>query len=98
MKKYYTLQDGILSELPNPIKVTISNPTKKLYEQFGYNPKALRIEAEPEYDIETQYLMPVYMETETEIVQTWEIKEVTENADIENSVEMEVDTAETQGN
>ena len=98
MKKYYTLQDGILSELPNPIKVTISNPTKKLYEQFGYNPKALRIEAEPEYDIETQYLMPVYMETETEIVQTWEIKEVTENEDIENSVEMEVDTAETQGN
>lgn len=98
MKKYYTLQDGILSELPNPIKVTISNPTKKLYEQFGYNPKALRIESEPEYDIETQYLMPVYTETETEIVQTWEIKEVTENADIENSVEMEVDTAETQGN
>ncbi len=58
----------------------------------------MRIEAEPEYDIETQYLMPVYMETETEIVQTWEIKEVTENADIENSVEMEVDAAETQGN
>lgn len=98
MKKYYTLQDGILSELPNPIKVTISNPTKKLYEQFGYNPKALRIEAEPEYDIETQYLMPVYAETETEIVQTWEKKEVTENADIENGVEMEVNTAETQGN
>lgn len=98
MKKYYTLQDGILSELPNPIKVTISNPTKKLYEQFGYSPKTLRIEAEPEYDIETQYLMPVYMETETEIVQTWEIKEVTENANSENSVEMEVDTAETQGN
>ena len=98
MKKYYTLQDGILSELPNPIKVTISNPTKKLYEQFGYNPKTLRVEAEPEYDIETQYLMPVYMETETEIVQTWEIKEVTENADIENNVEMEVDAAETQDN
>ena len=98
MKKYYTLQDGILSELPNPIKVTISNPTKKLYEQFGYNPKALRIEAEPEYDIETQYLMPIYAETETEIVQTWEIKEVTENADIENSVEIEADTAETQDN
>lgn len=50
------------------------------------------------YTIETQYLMPVYMETETEIVQTWEIKEVTENADIENSVEMEVDAAETQDN
>lgn len=58
----------------------------------------MRIEAEPEYNAETQYLMPIYMETETEIVQTWEIKEVTENADTENSVEMEVDTAETQGN
>ena len=95
MKKYYTLQDGAVSELPNPIKVTISNPTKALYEQFGYKPKELRTEAEPEYNAETQYIIPVYTETETEIIQTWEIKEVTENENIKNSMELEESSEST---
>jgi hypothetical protein len=62
--------------LPNPIRVTISNPPLEVYREFNYNPKALVIKEEPEYDIGSQYLVPcVEDETDTEIIQGWEIKE-----------------------
>lgn len=79
-EKYYTLINGVPKELPNPIKMTISNPTKEQYEYFGYKPKTYREEETPEYDIETQYIETKYVETETEIIKTYEVKEI---ADIE---------------
>ena len=41
--------------------------------------------------LETQYIVPIYTETDTEIVQSWEIKEMEMIADenTENSVEVE---------
>ena len=76
-EKYYTLVNGVPKELPNPIKVTISNPTKEQYEFLGYKPKTYREEEnKPEFDIETQYLDVKYIETETEIIKTYEVKEI----------------------
>ena len=60
-------------------KIVVTNPTDKLLKLImGY--KDLAISPEPEYNTETQYLSPVYEETETEILQNWEIK------DIENEI------------
>ena len=56
-------------------KIVITNPTDKVLKLImGY--KDLIITSEPEYDMETQYLSPVYEETDTEIIQTWEVKEI----------------------
>ena len=56
-------------------KIVITNPTDKLLKLvMGY--KDLSVTPEPEYDMETQYLSPIYEETETEIVQSWEVKDI----------------------
>lgn len=56
-------------------KIVITNPTDDIL-KYVMKYKDLTIAPEPEYDMETQYLSPVYEETETEIVQTWEVKEI----------------------
>lgn len=58
-------------------KIVITNPTDKLLKLvMGY--KDLSVTPEPEYDMETQYLSPVYEETETEIIRNWEVKDIEE--------------------
>lgn len=58
-------------------KIVITNPTDKLLKLvMGY--KDLTVSPEPEYDMETQYLSPIYEETETEIIQNWEVKDIEE--------------------
>ena len=66
-----------------------TNPKEETLARAGY--KELVTEDEPEYNPETQYVVPVYTETDTEIVQSWEIKETEMIADenTENSVEVE---------
>lgn len=90
-EKYYTLVNGVPKELPNPIKVTVSNPTKEQYEYFGYKPKTYREEDIPEYNPETQYLETTYVETDAEIIKTYEVKDI---EDIELP-EMNEETEET---
>lgn len=56
-------------------KIVITNPTDKFLKLvMGY--KDLSVSPEPEYDMETQYISPIYEETETEIIQNWEVKDV----------------------
>lgn len=73
-EKYYTLKDGKVMELPNPLKITIANPTIEQYKEFGYAPKKLIVKDEPEYDLSEEYLEAVYSENETEIICDWDIK------------------------
>lgn len=99
MNKFYN-DNGEIKIAPEHLTLNIVNPTKEQYKKYGYpNAKQLILTDKPEYDENTQELKESYVINEEDnIVQTWEIKEVTENANSENSVEMEVDTAETQGN
>jgi hypothetical protein len=82
-EKYYTLVNGVPKELPNPIKVTISNPTKENYEYFGYKPKTYNPEKEPavtpEYNPEKEYLKLEYEETDTEIVAIYKVEKLPED-------------------
>lgn len=75
-EKYYTLKEGKLTELPNPLKITIANPTVEQYKEFGYTPKRLIVEDEPEYDLGEEYLVAVYDENDDEIIQSWKIEKM----------------------
>ena len=67
-------------------KIVIANPTdEQLKFIMGY--KDLVISLEPEYDMETQYLTPIYEETETEIIQSWEINEKIFGGDLNGKVD-----------
>lgn len=52
---YGTLQNNTFIKAPNPIRITIFNPTDEQYEQHGYKPTVE--EPLPEYDPETQELV-----------------------------------------
>lgn len=65
-------------------KIVITNPTDGIL-KFVMKYKDLTIAPEPEYDMETQYLSPVYEETETEIIRNWEVKDIEELEIIEMS-------------
>lgn len=54
----------------------VINPRDEDFIEAGYKP--LEIEEEPQYDINTQYLQPYYLEQEDKIIQKWEIKEIEE--------------------
>lgn len=54
----------------------IINPKDDNFIEAGY--KLLEIEEEPNYDIETEYLQPYYIEQEEKIIQKWEIKNIEE--------------------
>lgn len=56
-------------------KIIITNPSiESLKFNMGY--KDLVIDEEPNYDIETQYLVPIYEEIETTIINHWEVTEI----------------------
>lgn len=54
----------------------VINPKDENFIEAGYKP--LEIEEEPQYDINTQYLQPYYLEQEDKIIQKWEIKKIEE--------------------
>lgn len=54
--------------------VQVINPKEEDFIKAGY--KKLVIEEEPSYNMETEYLEPVYKELDDKIIQSWEIKEV----------------------
>lgn len=55
----------------------VINPKDENFIEAGYKP--LEIEEEPNYNIETEYLQPYYIEQEDKIIQKWEIKEIEES-------------------
>ena len=58
-------------------KIIITNPSdESLKYNLGY--KDLIINAEPEFDAETDCLVPVYTETENCIIQNWVIEKITQ--------------------
>ena len=67
VKKY----EGGFVVLDNKI---YTNPTEEIIKQVGYKP--LRVDEEPEYDIEKQTLVRVIEETEKAILIHWEVKDI----------------------
>lgn len=55
----------------------VINPKDENFIEAGYKP--LEIEEEPNYDIETEYLQPYYIEQEDKIIQKWEVKKIEES-------------------
>lgn len=60
----------------------VINPRDEDFIEAGY--KTLEIEEEPTYNIETEYLVPVYEEQENKIIQSWIISEYEEDLNYEN--------------
>lgn len=60
----------------------VINPRDEDFIEAGY--KTLEIEEEPTYNIETEYLVPVYEEQENKIIQSWIISEYEEETNEEN--------------
>ena len=55
----------------------VINPKDENFIEAGYKP--LEIEEEPNYNIETEYLQPYYIEQEDKIIQKWEVKKIEES-------------------
>ena len=51
-----------------------TNPTDETLFKAGY--KELKIEDQPEYNMETQYVEPVYSDGGNVITQSWEVKDI----------------------
>lgn len=67
------LTDGVLVTPPN--KITIANPPEQLLKDYaGY--KDYEENPVPDYDPETQFLMPEYTETDTQITCTWQVQPI----------------------
>ena len=66
-------------------KIIITNPSiESLKYNMGY--KDLVIDEQPEYNEETQYLIPAYEETETTVINHWEVKDIEEINELEEEV------------
>lgn len=64
-------------------KIVIANPTEELLKlAMGY--KDVTVQTEPEYDIATQVLTPVYTESDDGIVVSWTVTERSEDNGIDN--------------
>ena len=71
-KKPYVYVDGL----------QISHPSAETLLMAGIKP--LVVEEEPEYNIETQYAIPYYVDGETEITQKWKVCDIEEVIDDES--------------
>jgi hypothetical protein len=66
-------------------KIVITNPTDDIL-KYVMKYKDLTIAPEPEYDMETQYIVMVRKdETETELFLDWAVKDI-ENEELEQSI------------
>ena len=96
-KDFYELKNGVPTKIDNPLKVVVANPSKKTLEALGYNPKTYREDENiPEYNPETQYLEATYVETDTEIVKTYVVKEI-ENIELPEMNEGVEETISEEG-
>ena len=68
--------DGSCVNAPNPLRITVANPSDERYRFEGYLEK--RYTEPPEYDPETQYLTERWIQDGTYAVQVWTVKELTE--------------------
>lgn len=59
---YGHLQNNMFIEAPNPIRITIFNPTAEQYAQHGYKPTVE--DPLPQYDPETQELVEASYEAD----------------------------------
>lgn len=66
--------NGQLQSAPNPLKVTISNPSDAQYEMFGWHKVIPAIP--PAYDVDTQYIECHYEMSGADIIQVWEIHDI----------------------
>lgn len=68
---------GAAQRMPNPLRVTIANPTEAqkaaIAPVLGYLP--MQYTDPPEYDPETQYLEEHWEEHDGKAVQVWEVKD-----------------------
>lgn len=56
-------------------KLVVTNPTDDVL-RFCMGYKSLTICEKPEYDDTNQVLVPIYEETDTEIIQSWSIQDM----------------------
>lgn len=67
------LNNGAISYAPK--KYTFANPPEQLLKDYaGY--KDYVENPVPDYDPETQFLMPEYTETDTQITCTWQVQDL----------------------
>lgn len=66
--------DGTCENAPNPLKITIANPSDERYRYEGYLEK--RYTDAPEYNPETQYLAESWVQDGQYAVQVWTIHEL----------------------
>ncbi|CCY66841.1 unknown [Clostridium sp. CAG:678] len=68
------LNNGVISYVPK--KYTFANPDPEMMKTYaGY--KDYIENDKPSYNLETQIVVPVYSETETQIVCNWEVRDIT---------------------
>lgn len=85
-KCYKFINEHYIEEYTKPYvyvgEVQISYPSAEVLLGAGF--KSLVIEEEPEYNIETQYTFPYYVDGETEITQKWRVCDIEEVIDNES--------------
>lgn len=67
------LTDGVLTFAPN--KITFTNPEEQMLKAYaGF--KDYVEQEKPPFQPETQFLVPEYTETDTQITCTWQVKDL----------------------
>ena len=78
MKFYKFINEHYIEEYKKPYVyvdgLQISHPSAETLLMAGIKP--LVVEDEPEYNIETQYVEPYYIDGETEITQKWKVCDI----------------------
>lgn len=67
------LTDGVLVTPPD--KITFTNPPEQLLKDYAGYKDYIESPA-PDYDPETQFLVPEYTETDAQIVCDWRVKDL----------------------
>lgn len=76
------LNNGVISFAPN--KITFTNPEPDMLKAYaGF--KDYVEQEKPAYDPKTQTLTPVYTETETQIVCSWNVQDIPPETEVENN-------------
>ena len=71
------INEYTIEPAPRVVKIgkkRIANPKPEILEELGYKPVVE--DEKPEYDEETQYLVPRYTQTAKRITRHWEIRDI----------------------
>ena len=68
--------DGQIQKSPNPLRLTIANPSDERLEYEGYH-RVIESE-QPSYDPDTQYITARYEMDGNNIIQIWEVHDIEE--------------------